>query len=103
MWYVKIIIFFLPESLINFVISIQTGTGHFEISENEAVVATGIIRIPEDITQEIMYLKPLTHVPNSDATLLKTKDFYKALKLRGYHYKGLFKKIQCCNHEGKIT
>lgn len=92
------------ENMISFHISVQMGTGHFEISENNATVASGLVRVPQDINLEKIDVIPFTDdVPDNNVMPMKTKDFYKALRLRGYHYKGLFKKVQYANINGKNT
>lgn len=75
------------------------------MTENDAIVVTGIVRTPENIDAEWINIDSSTLQNksfNSNSSLLSTKDFYKVLRLRGYHYKGLFKKVLNVNHDGKL-
>lgn len=74
---------------IEFNIMVHTGTGRFEITEGNTAVVTGFIT-------EIEHTKPLTvlpPLPNTIFPLMKEKDFYKELRLRGYHYSGAFRSV----------
>ena len=73
----------------------------FEIAEKGTLVVSGNVRIPADIKQEILDVEPFEdHVSNSSILPLNTKDFYKELRLKGYHYKELFRKVVYANVEG---
>lgn len=82
------------ESPATLVVMVQRGTGKFEISENNATVVTGIIQKPETIR--------FTDVkePKGEVTLLNSSDFYKELKLRGYHYDGVFRSVLEARSDG---
>lgn len=74
---------------VEFHIMVHTGTGRFEISENATAVVTGCIN-------EIEKMGPLTELqplPKTDFPLLQERDFYKELRLRGYHYSGAFRSV----------
>nr|CAD7615163.1 unnamed protein product [Timema genevievae] len=77
------------ESL-GFTLSIQKGTGDFEIFENKRPLVTGQIRIPENAAAE--FSKNIS-VPSEDSTNLTGEDVYSELNHRGYHYSGQFKGI----------
>lgn len=81
-----------PEQEIELLIIIQHGSGRFEISESSTTVVTGIIRKMENPENTIKSV-PLHH-PERPPIILKNKDFYKELRLRGYHYNGLFNSIE---------
>lgn len=88
---------------LEFHVSIHRATGHFEVSESNAIVVTGIVRVPDDIEKEKMSVSAFnndTEIAESDPLPMTKKDFYKKLRLRGYHYKGLFKNIVSCNTDG---
>uniref|UniRef100_A0A336MX78 CSON007834 protein n=2 Tax=Culicoides sonorensis TaxID=179676 RepID=A0A336MX78_CULSO len=70
------------------------GTGRFEISESDATVVTGHIKELEKF-HEIN----VSNTPKPDSVVLKTSDFYKELKLRGYHYDGEFKSVLEANSD----
>lgn len=70
-------------------IMVHTGTGCFEITENSTAVVTGtIIEVPK--------MEPLTELPPlppSEFPIMTERDFYKELRLRGYHYSGAFRSV----------
>ncbi|XP_053693616.1 fatty acid synthase [Sabethes cyaneus] len=74
---------------IEFHIMLQPGTGRFEISEGSAAVVTGYIKHVENIQ-----LSEIPDPPESDYPMLYERDFYKELRLRGYHYNGAFRSIK---------
>ncbi|XP_058818329.1 fatty acid synthase-like [Topomyia yanbarensis] len=72
---------------VNLIVSYQAASGYFEILEGVTAVVTGYARshdssAKEEIIEEV-----------STATMMQTRDFYKELRLRGYHYSGLFKSV----------
>jgi fatty acid synthase len=86
---------------VEFVVMIQSGTGRFEISEGSSAVVTGYINKVDDIKLSEV---EMTEDVESLSTLL-TKDFYKELRLRGYHYHGAFKSVteaRCDGLSGKV-
>ncbi|XP_070503056.1 fatty acid synthase-like [Chironomus tepperi] len=66
---------------------LHRGTGQFEVSEGSSTLVTGIVR-PCDNYQ-------LTDIDDdaNDVLELKSSDFYKELRLRGYQYKNLFRSV----------
>lgn len=70
-------------------IIIQIGTGQFEITERGSLVVTGIIRHVEQ-PEPILVLPPQ---PKGKYPIMKDRDFYKELRLRGYHYDGEFRAV----------
>lgn len=60
----------------------------------------GQIRIPEDVSKEVLSLKEPEVVKNG--LPLNTSDIYKELGLRGYDYKGIFRGIKTIDNYGKI-
>lgn len=82
------------DTAVNLLVIIQRGTGKFEISENLSTVVTGTIRAPENL--QFKQIKQ----PTTNSTMLETADFYKELKLRGYHYNGEFRSIQEARADG---
>lgn len=53
-----------------------------EITEEDAVVVTGTIKHTEDVK-----LKDVPPFTPDAGIVMKSKDIYKELKLRGYYYK----------------
>lgn len=82
------------DNPVDLVVMVQRGTGKFEISENNATVVTGTIQTPE--TLRFSEFKK----PKAEVTTLLTSDFYKELKLRGYHYDGLFRSVLEARSDG---
>lgn len=74
-------------------IVIHRGSGRFEISESSTTVVTGFIR-----QMETDHLTDYSRA-NTSQVLLKTTDFYKELRLRGYHYHGVFRSVEEANHD----
>ncbi|KAK0176607.1 hypothetical protein PV328_000726 [Microctonus aethiopoides] len=78
-------------------IMVHKGTGRFEVSEGDAAVVTGYIHLTSNPSAEKM--NPT--LPKSDEEeVVSNKDFYKELKLRGYHYDGLFRGVNSCTISG---
>ena len=81
---------------IEFIVMIQSGTGRFEITEKNTAVVTGFIKKLEDN-------RPLTDIksiPTTPLPMLDSKDFYKELRLRGYHYAGEFRGVHKARGDG---
>ncbi|XP_062126451.1 fatty acid synthase [Drosophila sulfurigaster albostrigata] len=77
-------------------VMIHYGTGHFEITEGGSLVVTGKIREIESPTiPEVYHFKQ-----ESDFPMVSKKDFYKELKLRGYHYNGAFRAVKSARSDG---
>lgn len=74
---------------VEFNIMIHIGTGRFEMTEGATAVVTGSI-IEVDNPAPIGELPTLSE---SDYSVLKERDFYKELRLRGYHYSGAFRSV----------
>ncbi|XP_065209088.1 fatty acid synthase-like [Planococcus citri] len=92
----------VPEKdVLKFHVTIQIGAKGFEVSESGATVASGTIRILENVDKEFENTTMTNDiVSSSDYNYLSTSDFYKELRLRGYQYKGLFKKVVKVNCDG---
>lgn len=74
---------------IEFNIMVHVGTGRFEIVEGATAVVVGTI-IEVDDPLPVSKLPPL---PSTDFPLMQERDFYKELRLRGYHYSGAFRSV----------
>lgn len=74
---------------VEFNIMVHTGTGRFEITENSTAVVTGKITAVEKMAP----LTDLGPLPNTDFPIMQERDFYKELRLRGYHYSGAFRSV----------
>ncbi|XP_037041706.1 fatty acid synthase-like isoform X2 [Bradysia coprophila] len=85
-----------PGQEIELTIMIHYGTGNFEVSEGNTSIVTGTIR-------ELLHPEPLTDLPpieRTDYPMMKSDDFYKELRIRGYQYGGLFKSVSECRADG---
>ncbi|KAF7987806.1 hypothetical protein HCN44_003669 [Aphidius gifuensis] len=84
------------EGVVVLTLSVQKGSGRFEVSEGGAAVVTGYIReISNPSTEKIECINN-----NEKVQEMSTKDVYKELKLRGYHYSGLFRSIKSTTIDG---
>ena len=83
------------DSLIEFTIVVQPGTGRFEISEGTSTLVTGFIRQVESIV-----LTDLEDPRDKSTKILQNRDFYKELRLRGYHYNDLFRSVVEASTDG---
>ncbi|KAM8707436.1 hypothetical protein ACLKA7_011511 [Drosophila subpalustris] len=77
-------------------VMIHYGTGHFEITEAGSLVVTGKIREIENPPIPEVY----DFQTESEFPMVSRKDFYKELKLRGYHYNGAFRAVKTARSDG---
>lgn len=83
---------------VNLTIMIHIGTGKFEISEGTTAICTGSII---EMINDAAITKPQKSSSQSLAlATLKQEDFYKELRIRGYHYKGEFKAVCEASFDG---
>ncbi|PSN32561.1 hypothetical protein C0J52_22028 [Blattella germanica] len=78
---------------IELLVMVQKGSGNFEISEGGVTVVCGSVRIPEDVTKELVDMVPPEETVGEDLIDLSSRDIYKELRLRGT--KG---KVRWCNN-----
>ncbi|XP_055377679.1 fatty acid synthase isoform X2 [Condylostylus longicornis] len=84
------------DTKVNLTVLIDYESGQFEVSDTGTTVVTGIIR-------EILDPKPPKPLPKPKESLFPTvssKDFYKELRLRGYHYNGGFRSVEEARGDG---
>ncbi|KAF5287178.1 hypothetical protein FQR65_LT12307 [Abscondita terminalis] len=72
-------------------ITIQRKTGIFEVAELGQVIVSG--KVHHDVNLNNL---PILNEESNDVRLSK-KDIYKELKLRGYHYSGVFRGLESCS------
>ncbi|GAB0100745.1 Fatty acid synthase [Sergentomyia squamirostris] len=72
-------------------INFWDGSSRFEICENGSMVVSGYIRTTDNVCNEELSLDPLPEYKNSLS--LNANDVYKDLRLRGYDYSGLFRRV----------
>lgn len=89
-----------PNTDLIFYVNILRQTGDFEILENGAVVATGNIKILENLQMECE-----SYEENDDSLILNANDFYKECRLRKANYKYGFRGVtnfDCKKKKAKI-
>ncbi|XP_047538487.1 fatty acid synthase-like isoform X2 [Vanessa atalanta] len=84
---------------IEFIVMIQSGSGHFEVVESGTSIVTGRIFAKKNVGQDYRVLPVEPEATGPNAKHLLTKEFYKELRLRGYQYRGLFRGVIGCNVE----
>uniref|UniRef100_A0A1A9W883 Fatty acid synthase n=1 Tax=Glossina brevipalpis TaxID=37001 RepID=A0A1A9W883_9MUSC len=85
-----------PNDNVELNVMIHYGTGNFEITESGTLVVTGRITEMERPSPPEVY----EFIVESDFPNLCQKDFYKELKLRGYHYNGSFRAVREARGDG---
>lgn len=81
-------------------VTVTPGSGQFEISENESVVASGRISILAE--PETSHDVSPTRVLDAGPLPLNSDDIYKELRLRGYDYGPTFRGILSADGTGKF-
>lgn len=88
------------EGSVKFLVNVFESSGEFELCEAGAVVVSGKISVPEDVSKEFLNLS-LPDKENEPGVLpLENSDIYKELRLRGYDYQGIFKGIIKSDNRG---
>uniref|UniRef100_A0A1A9UN37 Uncharacterized protein n=1 Tax=Glossina austeni TaxID=7395 RepID=A0A1A9UN37_GLOAU len=85
-----------PNDSVELNVMIHYGTGNFEITESGALVVTGRITEIERPSPPEVY----EFIEESVFPTLCQKDFYKELRLRGYHYSGSFRAVREARGDG---
>lgn len=82
---------------VEFTVSIQKGSGYFEVIEGDAAVVTGIVYLKENMREE-HFNETIDLIVDDDVIVPQEGDVYKELRLRGYNYRlvvlFLFKKCK---------
>lgn len=89
------------NSVVLFNVMIQKGSGSFEITESGTSVCTGVIKRVYNNNHNFSILPK----SESNAVLLKTKDFYRELFVKGYNFEGDFQavlEVKSDGSQGKI-
>jgi fatty acid synthase len=79
---------------------IQKGSGKFEIVEGNAAVVSGSVRVPANVSNEIVTLEPPKLFVDDGLLELSSQDIYRELRLCGYEYQGLFRGLVCADSCG---
>ena len=72
-------------------------SGFFEVTENGSVVVKGTIQAMNEPIVQISDPEPS---PNTGGIRLKSTEVYRDLRLRGYHYGGIFRGILDASNTG---
>ncbi|XP_063988124.1 fatty acid synthase-like isoform X2 [Diachasmimorpha longicaudata] len=78
-------------------ITIQKGTGKFEVLEGGVAVVTGTVRHAPSVNQEQITVR-ITNLEEPEQ--LTSRDVYKEFRLRGYQYTGLFRAVMSATIAG---
>lgn len=91
----------IPGQKIDLTIMIHYGSGQFEITENGVTVVSGVIRDIESADPNDVEVRADDFEHEFDAfAVLEKKDFYKELRLRGYHYQNVFQGVEKARGDG---
>lgn len=88
------------EGSVKFLINIFESSGEFELCEGGSVAVSGKIRVPEDVSKEVLDLPKPVVKSEQDVFSLNNADIYKELRLRGYDYEGIFRGISESDNHG---
>jgi fatty acid synthase len=72
---------------VKLIITIQRGTGNFEVMDKDAVLVTGRISHCSNMSQEQINLEPHVLTTKDPTLILEQDEIYKELYLRGYNYR----------------
>jgi fatty acid synthase len=86
---------------IEFVVMVQKGSGNFEVAEGGAAVVSGSVKLPQNISREVVSLEPPEPLHDDNLLELTSRDVYKELRLRGYNYQGLFRSLVSADNLGE--
>lgn len=88
-----------PKSPVRLSIVVHIGSGNFEVNENTTAVISGNVKI----LQNGEPIKDIgKYITKDESIYMDSKDFYKELRLRGYHYGGLFKSVVEVRGDGAL-
>jgi hypothetical protein len=79
---------------------VQKASGKFQVSEGNVSVVSGSVRVPTNVTHEMVALEPPKPIVNEDLLELTSQDLYKYFRLCGYEYHGVFCGIVCADNQG---
>ncbi|KAJ3652436.1 hypothetical protein Zmor_018400 [Zophobas morio] len=93
----------LPKSgYVRLVITIQSGTGNFEVIEKDSLIVSGRIQLCPNASQQQTVVPNFNSFSDDTSKILEQDDIYREFYLRGYNYSGLFKSIKRCNADASI-
>ncbi|EFN85168.1 Fatty acid synthase [Harpegnathos saltator] len=98
--------FLSSQATAKLTLTVQKDSGEFEIIEGDNVIVTGSVRVSSDPDKERTPIDYLQRNNVEEEEMMKTKDIYKELRLRGYQYSGLFcslKSLSITRNQGHIA
>lgn len=90
----------IPGQKIDLNIMVHYGSGQFEITENGVTVVSGIVRHVDESIEDDGSLPSIKGASGNNYAELDKKEFYKELRLRGYHYQQLFQSVENARCDG---
>ncbi|CAG7824530.1 unnamed protein product [Allacma fusca] len=87
-----------PKLNSDFIVSIFSESGIFEVVESSEIVCSGTVRKANKVNEDTLTTDSFSI---SDAETLYQDDFYKLLHLKGYNHQGLFRGVQNVEFEGR--
>lgn len=88
-----------PNAPVRLAVVLHVGSGNFEVSEGTTAVMNGNVKA----LQNGIPIKDIGQwISKDEVTYMDTKDFYKELRLRGYHYGGIFKSVVEVRGDGAL-
>ncbi|KAJ4448692.1 hypothetical protein ANN_00082, partial [Periplaneta americana] len=88
--------------VVELVVMVQKVSGNFEVVEGKTAVVTGSFYLSDNISEDMVELEPPAPACGDDKLGLTSRDIYKELRLRGYHYKGVFRSIVSADCSGRV-
>lgn len=76
----------------------HAGSGRFEVVEGGVAVVTGYVRYTGNPAEE--KVNPAFITVDKEEENMSSRDIYKELRLRGYHYSGLFRSLKSATTKG---
>ncbi|KAJ4448693.1 hypothetical protein ANN_00083 [Periplaneta americana] len=93
---------FPKDAIVELVVMVQKVSGNFEVVEGKTAVVTGSFYLSDNISEDMVELEPPAPACGDDELGLTSRDIYKELRLRGYHYKGIFRSIVSADCSGRV-
>jgi hypothetical protein len=79
---------------------VQKASGQFEVTEGNATVVSGLVRVPTNVSHEMVTLEVPKPIVNEDLLELSSRDMYKYFRLHGYEYQGVFCGLVSADNHG---
>ncbi|XP_063924503.1 fatty acid synthase-like [Zophobas morio] len=93
----------IPNSgYVKLLVTIQRGTGNFEILEKDSLIVSGRLQICPNASQQQIMLPKFNSFNDDKLEVLEQDDIYREFYLRGYNYSGLFKSIKRCTIDASV-